>query len=189
VCRSHATPNLSFLNAGLKAGLSAAGIGAAAAAAVSGQIAERIESSTRFIAPKQGSHPFRYDSSKHRPNIFLITADMVTPDHWYTGRAFHREIDTPSIRQLMSDGVLFTNAFCASPLSAPARAALATGRYKYITANGERAHDGHETILRDSDVIFQEYLRAIGYATKHAGQGHVLTGNGAGVSRGECLAI
>jgi arylsulfatase A-like enzyme len=71
--------------------------------------------------------------------------------------------------------VTFTNAFCASPLCAPARAALATGRYTYITANGERAHDGHETILRDSDVIFQEYLKAAGYVTKHAGKGHLGT--------------
>ena len=71
--------------------------------------------------------------------------------------------------------MVFTNAFCASPLCAPARAALATGRYTYITANGERAHDGHESILRPSDVIFQEYLKATGYKTKHAGKGHLGT--------------
>jgi arylsulfatase A-like enzyme len=52
---------------------------------------------------------------------------------------------------------------------------MATGRYTYITANGERAHDGHETILRPTDVIYQEYLKATGYRTKHAGKGHLGT--------------
>jgi len=37
-------------------------------------------------------------------------------------------MDLPAIRGLMRDGVVFRNAFCASPLCAPARAALATGR-------------------------------------------------------------
>ena len=128
-----------------------------------------------YLAPKVGRHPFRRDSSKPRPNVFVITADMVTPDHYHPSRTLHRDMDLPALRGLSADGVTFTNAFCASPLCAPARAALATGRYTYITANGERAHDGHETILRDSDVIFQEYLKAAGYVTKHAGKGHLGT--------------
>jgi len=82
-------------------------------------------------------------------------------------------VSLPAIRALADDGVLFHNAFCASPLCAPARAALLTGRYTYITANGERAHDGHETVLRPEDVIFPEYLKAVGYATKHCGKGHL----------------
>ena len=84
-------------------------------------------------------------------------------------------MELPALRGLTSDGVTFHNAFCASPLCAPARASLFTGRYTYITANGERAHDGHETVLRPDDVIFQEYLKAIGYVTRHAGKGHVGT--------------
>src|SRR6185369_2296334 len=87
----------------------------------------------------------------------------------------HRDMNLPAMRGLFNDSVVFNNALCASPLCAPARAALATGRYTYITANGERAHDGHETILRPSDVIFQEYLKATGYKTKHAGKGHLGT--------------
>jgi arylsulfatase A-like enzyme len=153
-----------------------ASLGASAAAQVSAQIARRTDSSDfRYIGSKQGNHPFRYEPSRPRPNIFLISADMVTPDHHHSSRSFHREMDLPALRQLAEDSVTFTNAFCTSPLCAPARAALATGRYTYITANGERAHDGHETILRDDDVIFQEYLRSIGYATKHVGKGHLGT--------------
>jgi len=150
------------------------GLGAACAA-VAQEVARRTEGPVRFINKKAGLHPFRAGAPAKRPHIFLITLDMVTPDHYHPLRTMHQRMELPAIKSLFSDGVFFSNAFCASPLCAPARAALATGRYTYITANGERAHDGHETILRPSDVIFQEYLKATGYRTKHAGKGHLGT--------------
>lgn len=152
-------------------------IGASACAAVAQQVAERTESADlRFINKKAGVHPFRTKpSSGKRPHVFLISLDMVSPDHYHPSRTLHKSMELPAIRTLFRDGVVFTNAFCTSPLCAPARAALATGRYSYITANGERAHDGHETVLRSTDVIFQEYLKATGYKTKHAGKGHLGT--------------
>ena len=155
-------------------------LGLAGASALASQIVRRIEAQEapaglRFINRKAGTHPFRTRATDKRPNIFLITIDMVSPDHWHPSRSLWRQMDLPAIRSLAADSTAFHNAFCASPLCAPARAALATGRYTYITANGERAHDGHETILRPTDVIFQEYLKATGYKTKHAGKGHLGT--------------
>jgi len=155
-------------------------LGAAAGNAVAQEVARRIEEQTlnpalRFVNKKTGTHPFRVRDLGWRPHIFLITLDMVSPDHYHSSRLLHREINLPTIRSLFNEGVVFENAFCSSPLCAPARAALATGRYSYITANGERAHDGHETILRSTDVIFQEYLKATGYQTKHCGKGHLGT--------------
>src|SRR5690242_19564354 len=154
--------------------------GAAAGDLVSQAIAQRTESAAvppplQFISKKPGTHPFRANPPRRRPHIFVITLDMVTPDHYHPTRTLHREMNLPAMRGIFNDSVVFNNAFCASPLCAPARAALATGRYTYITANGERAHDGHETILRPTDVIFQEYLKATGYKTKHAGKGHLGT--------------
>jgi arylsulfatase A-like enzyme len=156
------------------------GLGAAAGAALAQDVAQRTEApgihpALRFIGQKTAAHPFTANVPAKRPHIFVITLDMVSPEHYHPSRPLHRELDLPTIRSLQSDGVLFTNSFCTAPLCAPARAALATGRYSYITANGERAHDGHETTLRASDVIFQEYLKATGYVTKHAGKGHLGT--------------
>ncbi len=160
--------------------LSTIGLGAAAGAAVAQDVAQRIESpavhpALRYINQKTASHPFTANPPAKRPHIFLITLDMVSPEHYHPSRALHREMNLPTISSLKSDAVFFTNSFCTAPLCAPARASLATGRYSYITANGERAHDGHETTLRPSDVIFQEYLKATGYVTKHAGKGHLGT--------------
>jgi len=140
------------------------------------EIAWRTEGSDlRFIQRKEGRHPYRLREAGPRPDIILITLDMVSPDHWHPGRALQREMDLAAIRDLARESVVFHNCFTTSPLCAPARAALATGRYTYITANGERAHDGHQTVLRPDDVIFQEYLKAFGYQTRHAGKGHLGT--------------
>ncbi len=154
--------------------LSLAGLGAAASQAVGQEIADRTENSRlNFIKEKEGYYPYRRTGGGKRPNIFVITLDMVTPDHWHPSRPMREHVDLPSIRSIGEEGVVFQNCFTTAPLCAPARAALVTGRYTYITANGERAHDGHETILRPDDVIFQEYLKATGYRTKHAGKGHL----------------
>jgi arylsulfatase A-like enzyme len=146
--------------------------GSAACAAVAQDAASRIEG-TRYLDRKRGRHGFKATGKAKRPHVFLLTADMVSPDHYRGDRPFARHMNLSAIRSLAADSVVFHNAFCASPLCAPARAALLTGRYTYITANGERAHDGHETILRPDDVIFPEYLKAAGYATKHCGKGHL----------------
>jgi arylsulfatase A-like enzyme len=154
--------------------LTMSALGAAASSATAQEIARRTEDSPLdFIKQKEGRHPFTRTETGKRPNVFLITADMVSPDHWHPQRAMREHLELPAIRSIATDGVSFNNCFTTSPLCAPARAALATGRYTYITANGERAHDGHETILRPDDVLFQEYLKATGYRTKHAGKGHL----------------
>jgi arylsulfatase A-like enzyme len=160
--------------------LATVGIGAAAGAAVAQDVAQRIESpalhpALRYVNPKTAAHPFTANPPARRPHVFVITLDMVSPEHYHPSRKLSGAVNLPAIHALKSDGVFFSNAFCTAPLCAPARASLATGRYSYITANGERAHDGHETILRSSDVIFQEYLKATGYTTRHAGKGHLGT--------------
>jgi arylsulfatase A-like enzyme len=151
--------------------------GSAACAAVAQEITARVEGEVRkelrFIDPKRGRNRYQFSPPRSRPHIFVLTADMVSPDHYHPSRTLQQHMELPTLRTLAADGVTFNSAFCASPLCAPARAALFTGRYTYITANGERAHDGHETVLRPDDVIFQEYLKATGYITKHAGKGHV----------------
>lgn len=128
----------------------------------------------RFLDEKTGSNPYRVTSGR-RPNIFVVTLDMVSPDFYLPSRPLSRELHLPALRSLMHDGVFFRNAFATSPLCAPSRASYLTGRYPYILGNGERAPDGLETELRPNDVIFPEYLKSIGYVTKQCGKCHVGT--------------
>ena len=45
------------------------------------------------------------------------------------GVAGHSHVKTPNLDKLASEGVLFENAYCNSPICVPSRAILATGRY------------------------------------------------------------
>ncbi len=155
------------------AGVAAAGI--PAAAAQTGETTN-VDTPLRFIDEKTGRSPFRVSGGRaKRPNIFLISLDMVSPDFYHPSRPFHQYLNLPTIRGLSNDGVVFNNAFCTVPLCAPSRASYLTGRYTYILGNGERAPDGLETELRPDDIIFPEYLKAIGYNTQHSGKSHVGT--------------
>ncbi|MDC7239252.1 MAG: sulfatase-like hydrolase/transferase, partial [Spirochaetales bacterium] len=106
-----------------------------------------------------------------KPNILLVTMDMVPPE-FYNGET---EINTPCQRSLAEEGASFTKAFATSPLCGPSRTSILTGRYSYVTGNSERAHDGHATHLRSEDIIWPEYLKAMGYHCRHVGKSHVGT--------------
>ena len=45
------------------------------------------------------------------------------------GAVGHSHVKTPNLDKLSSEGVLFENAYCNSPICVPSRAILATGRY------------------------------------------------------------
>lgn len=132
-------------------------------------------SAQNFVDPRRAVAPFQRTSTERPPNIFLISADMVSPDLYHPDRPFSQHVHLPAIRSLMDDGTFFSNAFCTVPLCSPSRASYLTGRYSYIQGNGERAPEGLETQLRDTDTIFPEYLRAIGYEARQVGKAHVGT--------------
>ena len=125
----------------------------------------------KYIDGVKGRGEFSLADGK-RPNVLFISFDMV-PREFYLPESGDLAPRTPNLDGLRSDGLFFSNAYCVSPLCAPSRAALFTGRYSYITANGERAHDGNQTHVRGSDTIYPEYLKAAGYRVRHFGKCHV----------------
>jgi arylsulfatase A-like enzyme len=153
-------------------------LGAAASAAVSSVFtsAQTQQASSRhYVQQRAGVGPYLRTKVGKQPNIFVISADMVSPDLYHPDRPLSKLVRLPNIRSLMADGTFFSNAFCTVPLCAPSRASYMTGRYSYIQGNGERAPEGLETQLRPNDIIFPEYLRADGYVTRQAGKGHLGT--------------
>lgn len=127
----------------------------------------------RFLDARTLRGPFEADDGT-QPNVILISVDMVPPEFYRPQHApWNAPMRTPAIERLRRDGVTFGNAFCASPLCTPSRAAYLTGRMAYITTNGERAHDGHLVELRAHDPIFPAYLKAAGYHARHVGKCHV----------------
>ena len=62
------------------------------------------------------------------PNILIITADDLglTDMSLYGGR----HVDTPYMDAIGTEGVIFTDAYCTSPICSPSRASMLTGRYQ-----------------------------------------------------------
>jgi choline-sulfatase len=79
----------------------------------------------------------------------------------------HPVVQAPNITALARAGVVFENAYCASPLCSPSRAALLTGR---LPSRAEVFDNGAE--LRASLPTVAHHLRAAGYTTCLAGKMH-----------------
>ena len=61
------------------------------------------------------------------PNIvFIVIDDLGVADLGCTGSTYY---ETPNIDKLASQGMLFTDAYAASPNCAPSRAAMMSGMY------------------------------------------------------------
>lgn len=149
--------------------------GVAASALLKGAEPASAQPGVHFVDRRTGKGPYRQEERKAAPNIFLITADMISPDFYLPSRPQSQEMHLPAIHSLMRDGVFFSNAFCTVPLCAPSRASYLTGRYSYIMGNGERAPLGLESELKPTDIIWPEYLKASGYVARHSGKSHIGT--------------
>lgn len=64
--------------------------------------------------------------SARPPNILFLLPDQHRPD--WLGTNPDLDLNTPHLDRLGASGMRFTRAFCSSPLCAPSRAALASGR-------------------------------------------------------------
>lgn len=82
------------------------------------------ECSQACDAPK--SITKRDDMPSNSPNILFLLPDQHRPD--WLGANPDLPLRTPNIDSLAERGMRFTRTFCASPLCAPSRATLASGR-------------------------------------------------------------
>lgn len=100
-----------------------------------------------------------------RPNILLLMADQLSAS-WLPPYG-HDVVQAPHISALAAEGVVFESAYCASPLCAPSRAALLTGRLPSRTGVYDNAAE-----LRASEPTVTHQLRAAGYSTCLGGKMH-----------------
>lgn len=107
---------------------------------------------------------------KPRPNIlFILADDMGYGDMAHFGNPHLR---TPHLDQLARDGVTLTQHYSASPLCAPARAALLTGRYNHRTgAVDVPSNRGLDRFALTESTIADLFADA-GYATGMIGKWH-----------------
>ncbi len=110
------------------------------------------------------------------PNILWVVTDDHRADslRTYNQAVFGTDdsplgyVESPSADRLAAEGTLFTNAFCNSPVCAPSRAALQTGRYPFRTG-----HYAFELTHQEPDFVrpvVPQVLRGAGYATASFGK-------------------
>jgi len=100
-----------------------------------------------------------------RPNIlFMISDDQSFPHASAYGS---KMVSTPNFDRIASEGVLFTNAVCASPGCSPSRAAILTGRQIW-----QIEHAGtHASSFGSRYTTFMDLLKDSGYHAGFVGKG------------------
>lgn len=120
------------------------------------------------------------------PNIlFILVDDLGNHDLGYTGSQFY---ETPHIDKLASEGMTFINAYAASPICSPSRAAIMSGRHParlnltdYIPGNRhygphsdqKLASHPFKLFLDSNETTIAEALASKGYSTFFAGKWHL----------------
>lgn len=106
------------------------------------------------------------------PNVILILADdLAIGDLSFFNGGLSR---TPRLDQLLRESVYFDRAYAGSPVCAPSRAALLTGRYPHrtgsVTLNQRKFPE--LTRLHLDEITIADRFSASGYATGLVGKWH-----------------
>jgi len=122
-------------------------------------------------------------STNRPPNIlFIMTDDLGIADLGVYGSDYHL---TPRLDRLAAEGMRFTDAYSASPICSPTRAAVLTGRYPHrlhltdalpwdrLPENPRLVPPNHLKELPASDATYAKSLREAGYRTALFGKWHL----------------
>lgn len=116
-----------------------------------------------FGGPRPGLNPGD-PSPASRPNILLLFPDQFRYD-WVSGYSREIPVETPNLSRLARNGVWFRRATVASPLCAPSRACLASGR-EYPRCGVPSNHVDYPL----KQTTFYTLLRSSGYYVAACGK-------------------
>ncbi|WP_261624802.1 choline-sulfatase [Nesterenkonia marinintestina] len=105
--------------------------------------------------------------ASRRPNIVIVQADQLAPDA--LGAYGNDVVDSPHIDALAEEGAVFDRAYCSTPLCAPSRASMMTGRLPSEIGCYDNGDD-----FPSSTPTFAHHLRAAGYHTALVGRMHFI---------------
>ncbi|WP_259782607.1 choline-sulfatase [Aestuariispira ectoiniformans] len=100
-------------------------------------------------------------------NILILMADQLSA--FGVGAYGNSVVKTPVMDRLAGEGVVFDNAYCNSPLCAPARFTMMTGQNAHRIGAYDNAAE-----LPSQVLTYAHYLRYMGYKTSLAGKMHFI---------------
>ena len=114
---------------------------------------------------------FAQNKAKPKPNIIYIYADDL--GYGELGSYGQRKIKTPNLDKLAKEGIRFTKHYTSTPVCAPARCMLLTGRHgghSFIRGNYEMGgfpddKEGGQMPLPEGTVTIAKVLKNAGYVT------------------------
>ncbi len=106
-----------------------------------------------------------------RPNIVLILVDDM--GYGDIGTFGNEAVQTPGLDHLAAQGICLTQHYSGSPVCAPARAALMTGRYPHRTGAIDTLEGRGLDRLALGEVTVGDLLGSSGYATGLIGKWHL----------------
>ncbi len=109
-----------------------------------------------------------YAQMREHPNVIII----LTDDQGYGDLGFNGNphIQTPVLNQLAAESVRLNN-FYVSPVCAPTRSSLMTGRYSLRTGVRDTYNGG--AIMASNEITIAEMLKQANYATGIFGKWHL----------------
>ncbi|MCS7238930.1 MAG: arylsulfatase [Thermoguttaceae bacterium] len=106
----------------------------------------------------------------NKPNFIFILADDLG---WGELGCYGQEkIRTPNLDRMAAEGIRFTQFYCGSPVCAPSRCVLLTGKHTghaYIRDNAEVQPEG-QLPIPEEEVTLAELLKQEGYTTAIIGK-------------------